>query len=190
MSIYSSKWNAQDQSIPFFRSALRWSRIHSDLASGYCMTCEHSNAVQSSQARSFARWCPTLHPKVAFEPSRSFTYCGIKSCYDGILHPSWNQCWKPRSFEYLLVIRYASNERFQSSNAMTLLLSSSHHTLLFRILLLYTTRRRHTTLSYFASCCCTQQDVITPHSLGPHLTCKRFWKTWLCTCQAVVLYSA
>ena len=74
----------------------------------YRITSKYSNALQSLQACSFAKWYHILHQKVAFEAPCSCTRCGIESFLDVILHPSLNQCWKMLLFEYLAAIRYLS----------------------------------------------------------------------------------
>ena len=58
------------------------------------MTAKHSNALQTSQTCSLAKWCPTLHSNNALEAPGCCTNCDINSVLDGNLHPCLNQCRK------------------------------------------------------------------------------------------------
>ena len=78
------------------------------LRNTYCMASKYSHAVQTSQARSLAKRCPSPHPKVAFEATCSCAQFDIKPVHDGILYPSLNQCWNTFCFEYLPVGQYNS----------------------------------------------------------------------------------
>ena len=73
---------------------------------GYHITSMYSNALQTSQTCSFAKWCHILHLKVAFEALRWCARCGIKSVHGVPRHLSLNQRWKTLLFEYLAAIRY------------------------------------------------------------------------------------
>ena len=83
---------------------------HASPATVYRITSKYSNALRTSQTRSFASWYHILHPKVAFEAPWSCARCGIKYFHDIILHPSLNQCWKTLLFEYLAAIQYADSD--------------------------------------------------------------------------------
>ena len=87
------------------RPKRKWSK-GSTQAFIYRIASKYSNALRTSQTRSFAKWYYILHPKVAFEAPWSCACCGIKPIQDVTLHPSLNQCWKAHLFEYLAAIRY------------------------------------------------------------------------------------
>ena len=80
----------------------------------YCISAQYPQALQTSQAFSFAIKCPMLHPKVIFEPPVfetpvfvspvlespvfkapcSCVHCDTESAHDGILRPSLSECLK------------------------------------------------------------------------------------------------
>ena len=74
------------------------------------ITSRYSNALWTSQTCSFAKWCHTLHPKVAFEAPWLCARFDIIFFHDVIPHPSLNQCWEALLFEYLAAIRYALSD--------------------------------------------------------------------------------
>ena len=74
----------------------------------YRMTSNNSKDLQTSQARSFAKWCSMLHPKIAFKAPCSYANCGTESVYDGILPTCSNQSWNTFLFEYLTAVRHVA----------------------------------------------------------------------------------
>ena len=72
----------------------------------YSTTSLSPHTSSASQTCSFAKWCPMLHEKVAFEAPCFSTHCGIKSVLTVFCTPPWICAEKRFCLNILLVVRY------------------------------------------------------------------------------------